>query len=61
LTKDGAQNVVDKDKNAKAVYKKGTVFTTSKIVKSGDNYWAKTPSGYVCLQFDDEVYCKKVK
>ena len=59
LTKDGVQNVVDKDKNAKAVYKKGTVFTALKIIKNTDNYWAKTPSGYVCLQFNNEVYCKK--
>ena len=61
LTKDGVKNVLKKNRNAKAVYKQGTVFTALKIVKNGDNYWAKTPSGYVCLQFDKEVYCKKVE
>lgn len=59
LTKDGQKNATSKDKNAKAMYKKGTVFTALKIIKEGNNYWAQTPSGYVCIKFGQEVYCKR--
>lgn len=61
LTKDGKKNVVDNSKTAKAVYRKGTIFTAIKIVKKENSYWAKTPSGYVCIKFDNNIYCKKVK
>lgn len=60
LTKDGKRNATSKNKNAKAVYKKGTQFTALKVVKNGNQYWAQTPSGYVCLDFGKEVYCKKI-
>ena len=60
LTKDGKKHATSKNKNAKAVYKKGTEFTALKMVKNGNSYWAKTPSGYVCLRLGKEVYCKKV-
>lgn len=60
ITKDGRNNVVNKNKNALAVYRKGTVFDALKIVKKENSYWAKTPSGYVCLRLGKEVYCKKV-
>ena len=61
LTKDGQKNATSKNKNAKAVYKKGTEFTAIKIIKEGNNYWAKTPSGYVCIKQNKEEYCKKIK
>ena len=60
LTKDGKKHATSKNKNDKAVYKKGTEFTALKVVKNGNSYWAKTPSGYVCLRLGKEVYCKKV-
>ncbi|WP_051525746.1 glycoside hydrolase family 73 protein [Butyrivibrio proteoclasticus] len=47
-------------KNGKAVYIKGVVFTAKEIIKnSDDEYWAKTPSGYVALMFGGEEYAKK--
>lgn len=61
LTKDGKKNVVNKKSSSKAVYKKGTFFTALKIIKNDNSYWAKTPSGYVCLKSGKEVYCKKIK
>ena len=60
LTVNGQSSTTSKGKNEKAVYKKGTVFTALKIVKKEDSYWAKTPSGYVCLQLNNTKYCKKV-
>ena len=61
LTKDGRKNVVNKKSNSKAIYRKGTFFTALKIVNKNNCYWAKTPSGYVCLKSEKEVYCKKIK
>ena len=61
LTKDGQKNATTNNKNAKAVYKKETEFTALKIEKKGNSYWAKTPSGYVCIKLNNEVYCKKIK
>lgn len=61
LTKNGKKNVVNKKSSSKAVYRKGITFTALKIVKNDNGYWAKTPSGYVCLKLGNEVYCKKVK
>ena len=60
LTADGKKNATSKNPNADACYKKGIVFTAIKIKKDGKNYWAKTPSGYVCIQFGNTKYCKKV-
>ena len=60
LTKDGQKNATSKNKNAIAIYKKGTEFTALKIVKANNSYWAQTPSGYVCLKLNKEVYCKKI-
>lgn len=59
LTNAGKSSVVNESKKAKAVYRQGIVFSALKVEKEGDNYWAKTPSGYVCLQFDNKIYCKK--
>ncbi len=60
LSKDGKKNATSKKANDKAKYKKGTIFTATKIIKNGTTYWAKTPSGYVCLKSKTKVYCKKV-
>lgn len=60
LTTDGKKNATSKNPNAYAVYKTGTTFTALKIVKDGNNYWAQTPSGYVCIQYGNDKYCKKI-
>ena len=60
LTKSGKKHATSKDLNAFAAYKKETVFTAFEIIKKGFSYWAKTPSGYVCLCDNNHVYCKKV-
>lgn len=62
LTKDGQKNCTSSNKNAKAQYKSGTIFTNQKSVKaSNGSIWAKTPSGYVCLiSSKGTMYCSKV-
>lgn len=60
LTTDGKKNATSKEPNAKATYKKGTVFTATKIIQNGKSYWAKTPSGYVCIKGIIKTYCKKI-
>lgn len=60
LSADGRKHATSKNPNAYAVYKAGTEFTAQKIIKQGNNWWAKTPSGYVCLQYGNEKYCKKI-
>lgn len=60
LTPDGKKHATSKNPNANAVYKKGTIFTALKIEKKGNDYWAKTPSGYICIQQGKNKYCKKV-
>ena len=60
LTTDGRKHATSKNPNAYAVYKSGTEFTAQKIIKEGNNYWAKTPSGYVCIQYGNDKYCKKI-
>lgn len=59
LTVDGRRNATSSNGNAYACYKKGTVFTALSISKVGNDYWAKTPSGYICIQQGKTVYCKK--
>lgn len=60
LTPDGRKHATSKNPNSYAVYKSGTEFTAQKIIKEGHNYWAQTPSGYVCIQYGNEKYCKRV-
>ena len=61
LTTDGKKNATSKDENAYACYKKGTIFTAQKITKNSDNtYWAKTPSGYICLRDEKYKYCTNI-
>ena len=59
LTKDGKKNATSTNGNSYACYKKGTVFTALKIEKKGNDYWAKTPSGYICIAQGKNTYCKK--
>ena len=62
LTADGKKHATSKNANDYAVYKKGTEFTAIKITKNiNGSYWAKTPSGYICLRDKNNIYCKKVK
>ena len=42
-----------------AAYKKGTRFTAKRIIKVNDTeYWAETPSGFVCLEKEGTEYVK---
>lgn len=60
ITKNDQKRVVHKEENSKAIYKKGTIFTALKILKSKDkSIWAKTPSGYVCIKDIKNIYCQK--
>ena len=60
LTASGKKNATKTDPNAKAMYKKGTIFTAKEIIKNGKSYWAKTPSGYICIKNALRTYCKKI-
>lgn len=60
LSADGRKHATSKNPNAYATYKSGTEFTAQKIIKEGNNYWAMTPSGYVCIQYGNDKYCKKI-
>lgn len=61
LTTDGKKNATSTNKNANAVYKKGTIFTAQEIIKKGSEVWAKSPSGYICIKGSSgTVYCLKV-
>lgn len=51
--------LTSKSPNAYAVVKKGTNFTALEIVKN-DGYWAKNYSGYICIEQNENKYCKKV-
>lgn len=60
LTADGKRNATSSNKNANAIYKKGTIFTAREIINQ-NGIWAKTPSGYVCIKGKSgTIYCKKI-
>ena len=46
--------------NSLALYKKGTVFSALEIINNKSSYWAKTPSGYICLKDLNATYVKKL-
>lgn len=46
--------------NDNAVIKKGTNFTALDVVKSGNSYWGKNYSGYICIKDNKNEYCTKV-
>lgn len=50
LTPDGQKNAYYKDLNAYAIYKKGTIYTALEVIRNSYGIWARTPSGYVCMQ-----------
>lgn len=61
ITADGKKHATSTNPNANAVYKKGTVFTASKIEKDkSGGIWGKSPSGYICIKGTKTTYCKKV-
>lgn len=41
-------------------YRKGVLFTAQEVRNLPGGSWARTPSGWVCLQNQDGVYCKKI-
>ena len=44
-----------------AYYKKGTVFTAMQVSQNIDgSWWAKNPSGWICLADSETKYCQKV-
>lgn len=56
LTADGKKNAY---KQTYAVLKKGTKVTVQQVIKvSSTEYWAKIPSGYICLYSKNAVYVK---
>ena len=50
LTPDGKRNAYYQDLNAYAIYKKGTIYTALEVIKNKYGVWARTPSGYVCME-----------
>lgn len=61
LTTDGKKNATSTNSNANAVYKTGTVFTALEIISNNYGIWARTPSGYVCIQgASGTKYCSKI-
>lgn len=59
LTEDGKKNATSTNPEDNAVYKEGTIFTAKEIIQDGKDTWAKTPSGYVCIN-GNKKYCEKV-
>ncbi len=60
LTQDGKRNATSTNPEDNAVYKKGTIFTAKEIIKNNNYIWAKSPSGYICLEDSNTKYCEKV-
>lgn len=50
LTEDGKKNATSKNPNAYAVYKTGTIYTALDVIRNENGIWARTPSGYVCME-----------
>lgn len=50
LTIDGRKNATSSNPYAYAVYKKGTIYTALDVIRNQNGIWAKTPSGYVCME-----------
>ncbi len=60
MSVNGRKHATSTDLNANAAYKKNTEFTAQEIIKNGNEVWAKSPSGYICLKgASGKVYCKK--
>ena len=50
LTADGKKNATSTNPNAYAIYKKGTIYTALDVIRNENGIWARTPSGYVCME-----------
>ena len=50
LTPDGQKNALYQNPDSYAIYKKGTIYTALDVIKNAYGIWAKTPSGYVCME-----------
>ena len=50
LTVDGRRNATSTNPNSLAVYKKGTIYIALEVIKNKYGVWARTPSGYVCME-----------
>ena len=60
MSASGRKHATSTNLNANAEYKKNTEFTAQKIIPLGNEIWAKSPSGYICLKgASGKVYCKK--
>lgn len=60
MTQDGQKNAVNKNPNALATYKKGTIFTALEIIENNSGTWSRTPSGFVCvIGSSGKVYSEK--
>ena len=56
----GAQKSNKKfEQSGLAYYGRGCIFTARKIHGTAGDYWARTPSGYVCIQNKDGIYAEK--
>lgn len=61
LTADGRKNATSKNLNAYAQYKKGTIFTVTKVLKAKNgSIWGCSPSGWICLKGKIVKYCTKL-
>lgn len=61
LTEEGKKNATSNRNSNLACYKANVIFTALEIIKINDKeYWARTPSGYVCIADNKEEYCSKI-
>lgn len=60
LTVDGKKNATSKNPDALAVYKEGTIYTALEVIRNENGVWARTPSGYVCMQgVSGRIYARR--
>jgi len=60
LSTDGKKNATSTNGNDDAIYKQGTVFTAKRLINNVDSsVWAQSPSGYICIKDNKQVYCTK--
>lgn len=59
LTKDGQANCTSDNPYSLAIYKSGTDFSALEIIVNDNEVWARTPSGYVCLEKNNMIFCKR--
>lgn len=54
LTADGQKHAY-----SNGVLKKGTAVTVKKVIQSGSDYWALTPSGYIAMKSNGKTYMER--